>query len=46
MLTKNKHALFPALSNLKGAELSNPGTPRKACVLGTGNFGTCLAMMF
>lgn len=23
--------------------MSNPGTPRKALVLGTGNFGTCLA---
>lgn len=37
------HALFLALSNLKGADLSNPGIPRKALVLGTGNFGTCLA---
>lgn len=27
----------------KGTDLSNPGTPRKALVLGTGNFGTCLA---
>ncbi len=32
-----------ALSNLKRADLSNPGTPRKVLVLGTGNFGTCLA---
>jgi glycerol-3-phosphate dehydrogenase (NAD(P)+) len=36
-------AFDPALSNLKGADLSNPGIPRKALVLGTGNFGTCLA---
>lgn len=27
----------------KGIDLSNPGTPRKVVVLGTGNFGTCLA---
>ena len=32
-----------SLSNLKEAELSNPGHPRKTLVLGTGNFGTCLA---
>ena len=42
-MTYINRAAFLALSNLKGADLSNPGIPRKALVLGTGNFGTCLA---
>ncbi|MBC7661709.1 MAG: NAD(P)-dependent glycerol-3-phosphate dehydrogenase [Chitinophagaceae bacterium] len=35
--------IIPTLSNLKGADLSNSGIPGKTIVLGTGNFGTCLA---